>query len=96
MLSRPEIAELAEVSGGGSSTMPQKGDPVLSILLRPPRLSSPGVRRQLHLAAAEEVDERPDGGWHVEAATLRTLGAPHGRRRAGRRPSRRPACASLP
>jgi 3-carboxy-cis,cis-muconate cycloisomerase len=29
-LSRPEIAELAEGSGGGSSTMPQKHNPVLS------------------------------------------------------------------
>jgi 3-carboxy-cis,cis-muconate cycloisomerase len=28
---------------------------------------------QLHLAAAEVVDERSDGAWHTEWATLRTL-----------------------
>jgi 3-carboxy-cis,cis-muconate cycloisomerase len=27
----------------------------------------------LHLAAAEAVDERPDGGWHLEWSALRTL-----------------------
>jgi 3-carboxy-cis,cis-muconate cycloisomerase len=27
----------------------------------------------LHAAAAAAVDERPDGSWHVEWATLRTL-----------------------
>ena len=33
-LSRPEIGELAEGTGGGSSTMPHKHNPVLSVLVR--------------------------------------------------------------
>jgi 3-carboxy-cis,cis-muconate cycloisomerase len=75
-LSRPEIGELAEPtrSGrGGSSTMPQKVNPVLSVLLRRAALAAPGLGGQLHLAAAEARDERPDGAWHVEWSALRLL-----------------------
>jgi 3-carboxy-cis,cis-muconate cycloisomerase len=74
VLSRPEIGELAEGTGGGSSTMPHKANPVLSTLVRRAALSTPQLAATMHLAAAEQVDERADGGWHVEAATLRTLG----------------------
>jgi 3-carboxy-cis,cis-muconate cycloisomerase len=76
LLARPELAELAEdaVEGrGGSSTMPQKANPVLSVLIRRAALSSPGLASQLHLAAASSVDERPDGGWHTEWSALATL-----------------------
>jgi 3-carboxy-cis,cis-muconate cycloisomerase len=75
-LGRPEIGELAEpmVSGrGGSSTMPQKQNPVLSVLVRRAALTAPGLAATLHTAAALAVDERPDGAWHAEWATLRTL-----------------------
>ena len=72
-LSRPEIAELAEGSGGGSSTMPQKHNPVLSVLIRRSALTAPPLASTLHLAAATNVDERPDGSWHAEWATLRDL-----------------------
>jgi 3-carboxy-cis,cis-muconate cycloisomerase len=74
-LSRPEIAELAESAGvgGGSSTMPNKRNPVLSVLIRRAALSAPSLGAQLHLAAAESLDERSDGAWHLEWATLRTL-----------------------
>ena len=72
-LSRPEIAELAEGSGGGSSTMPQKNNPVLSVLIRRAALTGPPLASTLHLAAATNVDERPDGSWHAEWATLRDL-----------------------
>ena len=72
-LSRPEIAELAEGSGGGSSTMPQKHNPVLSVLIRRSALTGPPLASTLHLAAATNVDERPDGSWHAEWATLRDL-----------------------
>jgi 3-carboxy-cis,cis-muconate cycloisomerase len=72
-LSRPEIAELAEGSGGGSSTMPQKNNPVLSVLIRRAALTGPQLASTLHLAAANNVDERPDGSWHAEWATLRDL-----------------------
>jgi len=76
VLARPEIAELSEpaVAGrGGSSTMPAKHNPVLSVLIRRAALSAPSLASTLHLAAAEVVDERPDGAWHTEWAALRTL-----------------------
>jgi 3-carboxy-cis,cis-muconate cycloisomerase len=76
LLTRPEIGELAEpaVQGrGGSSTMPQKANPVLSVLIRRAALTAPGLAAQLHLAAAAAVDERPDGSWHTEWSALSDL-----------------------
>ena len=73
-LSRPEIAELSEGTGGGSSTMPHKRNPALSVLIRRAALAAPGLAATIHLAAATTVDERPDGAWHAEWATLRDLG----------------------
>ncbi len=76
VLTRPEVGELREPGGegrGASSTMPQKSNPVLSVLIRRAALTAPAAGAQLHLAAAEVVDERPAGGWHTEWATLRTL-----------------------
>ena len=52
LLGRPEISELAEpaVPGrGGSSTMPHKTNPVLSVLIRRAALSTPGLAAQLHV-----------------------------------------------
>jgi 3-carboxy-cis,cis-muconate cycloisomerase len=72
-MSRPEIGELAEGSGGGSSTMPNKANPVLSVLVRRASLTTPQLAATLHLAAAQQVDDRADGGWHAEWATLRDL-----------------------
>ena len=75
-LARPEIGELREaaVAGrGGSSTMPQKQNPVLAVLVRRAAIAAPALAATLHAAAALAVDERPDGAWHVEWATLRTL-----------------------
>ena len=71
--SRSEIGEMAEGRGGGSSTMPHKNNPVLSILIRRAALAAPGMAATLHVASAASVDERADGGWHTEWATLRTL-----------------------
>jgi 3-carboxy-cis,cis-muconate cycloisomerase len=76
VLSRPEIAELAEPSAegrGGSSTMPNKHNPVLSVLIRRAAMTAPALGAQLHLGAAESVDERSDGAWHLEWAALRSL-----------------------
>ena len=75
-LSRPEVAEVAEprVAGRGvSSAMPQKQNPVLSVLIRSAALQAPALAAQLHLAAATFNDERPDGAWHSEWAALRQL-----------------------
>lgn len=72
-LTRTEIGELAEAAGGGSSAMPQKANPVASVLIRSAALRAPQLGATLHLAAALAVDERPDGAWHAEWPTLREL-----------------------
>lgn len=75
-LARPEIAEVSEPAGerrGGSSSMPHKRNPVLSILIRRAAVSAPQLAATLHIAAALANDERPDGAWHAEWDTLRTL-----------------------
>ncbi|GBE65899.1 3-carboxy-cis,cis-muconate cycloisomerase [Mycobacterium sp. MFM001] len=75
-LARPEIGELSEPaagSRGGSSTMPGKRNPVLSILIRRAAMAAPPLAATLHTAAALAHDERPDGAWHAEWDTLRTL-----------------------
>ncbi|TDH52106.1 3-carboxy-cis,cis-muconate cycloisomerase [Mycobacterium eburneum] len=73
VLARPEIGELSEPGGGGSSTMPDKHNPVLSILIRRAAIAAPPLAATLHTAAALANDERPDGAWHAEWDTLRTL-----------------------
>lgn len=72
-LSRSEIGELAEGSGGGSSAMPQKRNPAASVLIRSAALRAPQLGATLHLASALAADERPDGAWHAEWPTLREL-----------------------
>lgn len=74
--SRPEIGELSEpreAGKGGSSAMPQKQNPVHSVLLRNAALAAPAHVATLFTAAGTAVDERPDGGWHAEWASLREL-----------------------
>jgi 3-carboxy-cis,cis-muconate cycloisomerase len=53
--------------------MPHKRNPVLSILIRRAAISAPHSAATLHTAAALANDERPDGAWHAEWDTLRTL-----------------------
>ncbi|WP_159613406.1 lyase family protein [Glutamicibacter sp. JC586] len=74
--SRPEVGELSEqreAGKGGSSAMPQKQNPVRSVLLRNAAFASPGLLSTLFTAAGTAVDERPDGGWHAEWSALREL-----------------------
>jgi 3-carboxy-cis,cis-muconate cycloisomerase len=76
LLARPEIGEVRESAAegrGGSSTMPHKRNPVLSVLVRGAALQAPLLGAQLHLAAAQAVDQRPDGAWHSEWPVLRRL-----------------------
>ena len=74
LLSRPEFAELAEGGErGGSSTMPHKHNPVLSVLLRSAALQAPMLGATVHVAAGQSIDERPDGAWHAEWAAYRRL-----------------------
>jgi 3-carboxy-cis,cis-muconate cycloisomerase len=75
-MSRPEVAELAEPRAAGrgvSSAMPQKQNPVLSVLIRSAALQAPQLVAQLHLATANFNDERPDAAWHIEWPALREL-----------------------
>lgn len=75
VMARTEIAEVAEPAADGrgdSSTMPQKQNPVLSILIHAAARKAPGLAAELHRSALA-VDERPDGAWHVEWETLREL-----------------------
>jgi 3-carboxy-cis,cis-muconate cycloisomerase len=72
LLSRTEIGELSEATGGGSSSMPQKHNPVRSVLLQGAARQGPGLAAELHRSAIA-VDERPDGAWHAEWQPLREL-----------------------
>ena len=53
--------------------MPHKATPSCSVLIRRAALTAPALGATLHTASAASVDERSDGGWHAEWATLRTL-----------------------
>ncbi|WP_328728050.1 3-carboxy-cis,cis-muconate cycloisomerase [Streptomyces jietaisiensis] len=72
VLARTEIAELAEGSGGGSSTMPHKANPVRATLLAAAARRAPGLAATLYGSLAAE-DERPAGAWHAEWEPLRDL-----------------------
>ncbi|MDG4664417.1 lyase family protein [Mycobacterium sp. 236(2023)] len=70
---RTEVGEFSEGSSGGSSTMPHKNNPVRSVLIRRAALVAAPLSSTLHTASGLSVDERSDGAWHAEWATLRTL-----------------------
>lgn len=71
-LSRTEIAEVAEGSGGGSSAMPHKSNPVRSTLIAAAARRAPQLAATLYGSLAAE-DERPAGAWHAEWEPLRDL-----------------------
>ncbi|MFD6496615.1 3-carboxy-cis,cis-muconate cycloisomerase [Streptomyces sp. NPDC059944] len=71
-LSRTEIAELAEGSGGGSSAMPHKANPVRATLIAAAARRAPLLAATLYGALTAE-DERPAGAWHAEWEPLRDL-----------------------
>ncbi|MFE9764094.1 3-carboxy-cis,cis-muconate cycloisomerase [Streptomyces sp. NPDC005808] len=71
-LGRTEIAEVTEGSGGGSSAMPHKANPVRATLVAAAARRAPQLAATLYGAMAAE-DERPAGAWHAEWEPLREL-----------------------
>ncbi|WP_460071224.1 3-carboxy-cis,cis-muconate cycloisomerase [Streptomyces sp. YKOK-I1] len=71
-LARTEIAEVAEGSGGGSSAMPHKANPVRSTLIAAAALRAPQLAAVL-FGSLTAPDERPAGAWHAEWEPLRDL-----------------------
>ncbi|KOG29233.1 3-carboxy-cis,cis-muconate cycloisomerase [Streptomyces resistomycificus] len=71
-LARTEIAEVAEGSGGGSSAMPHKANPVRATLIAAAARRAPQLAATLYGSMAAE-DERPAGAWHAEWEPLRDL-----------------------
>jgi 3-carboxy-cis,cis-muconate cycloisomerase len=70
VLSRTEVGELAEGSGGGSSAMPHKSNPVRATLIAATARQVPVLASVLYASMAAE-DERPAGAWHAEWQPLR-------------------------
>ncbi|MBJ6641216.1 3-carboxy-cis,cis-muconate cycloisomerase [Streptomyces sp. DHE7-1] len=71
-LSRTETGEVSEGSGGGSSAMPHKANPVRSTLVAAAARRAPQLAATLYGSLAAE-DERPAGAWHAEWEPLRDL-----------------------
>jgi 3-carboxy-cis,cis-muconate cycloisomerase len=70
VLSRTEIGEVSEGSGGVSSTMPHKANPVRATLIASAARQVPALASILFASVAAE-DERPGGAWHAEWQPLR-------------------------
>ncbi|MBF8175366.1 3-carboxy-cis,cis-muconate cycloisomerase [Streptomyces olivaceus] len=71
-LARTEIGEVAEGSGGGSSAMPHKANPVRSTLIAAAARRAPQLAATLYGSLVAE-GERPAGAWHAEWESLRDL-----------------------
>ncbi len=70
LLTRTEIGEVSEGSGGGSSAMPHKRNPVRATLIAATARQVPALASVLFGSLAAE-DERPSGAWHAEWQPLR-------------------------
>jgi 3-carboxy-cis,cis-muconate cycloisomerase len=69
LTSQTEVGETAEAAGGGSSTMPQKRNPVAAAAILGAAIRVPGLVSTL-LAAMVQEHERGLGGWQAEWETL--------------------------
>nr|WP_232328105.1 3-carboxy-cis,cis-muconate cycloisomerase [Kibdelosporangium sp. MJ126-NF4]CEL17158.1 3-carboxy-cis,cis-muconate cycloisomerase [Kibdelosporangium sp. MJ126-NF4]CTQ91613.1 3-carboxy-cis,cis-muconate cycloisomerase (EC 5.5.1.2) [Kibdelosporangium sp. MJ126-NF4] len=72
LLAQTEVGEVAESSGGGSSTMPHKQNPVRSVLITAVAKQIPGLVSTM-LAAMPQEHERAAGAWHAEWKTLNSM-----------------------
>jgi 3-carboxy-cis,cis-muconate cycloisomerase len=71
LLAQTEVGEVQEAEGG-SSTLPQKRNPVNAVLTAAAARRAPGLVATL-LAAMPQEHERAAGAWHAEWDTLRDL-----------------------
>ncbi|MFF7249586.1 3-carboxy-cis,cis-muconate cycloisomerase [Embleya sp. NPDC008237] len=74
LLGQTEVGEVAEPAGagrGGSSAMPHKRNPVLSVLIVSAARQLPGYVSTLAASMAGAEHERPAGAWHAEWQPLR-------------------------
>lgn len=74
LLGQTEVDEVAEPAGagrGGSSAMPHKRNPVLSVLIVSAARQLPGYVSTLIASMAGAEHERPAGAWHAEWQPLR-------------------------
>jgi 3-carboxy-cis,cis-muconate cycloisomerase len=72
LLAQTEVAEVTEASAGGSSTLPQKRNPVRAVLIVAAARRAPGLVATL-LSAMPQEHERAAGAWHAEWEPLREL-----------------------
>jgi 3-carboxy-cis,cis-muconate cycloisomerase len=70
LLAQTEIGEVSEATGGGSSAMPHKQNPVDSILVIAAARRMPGLLTTLY---GLHEHERATGSWHAEWEPLREL-----------------------
>ncbi|MEV0581111.1 lyase family protein [Streptomyces sp. NPDC050392] len=70
VLSRTEIGEVSESTGGTSSAMPHKANPARAVLIAAAARQVPALAGILYGALVAE-DERPPGAWHAEWQPLR-------------------------
>jgi len=71
VLAASEVREVAEATGGGSSSMPHKSNPTQSVLVSAAARQVPALVSVLGTSLAAE-QERPAGAWHAEWEPLRT------------------------
>ncbi len=69
LMAQTEVAEVAEPSNGGSSTLPHKRNPVLAVTAAACARRVPPLAQILQAAMAQE-HERAAGAWHAEWETL--------------------------
>jgi 3-carboxy-cis,cis-muconate cycloisomerase len=69
LLSQTEVAEVREAAGGGSSTMPQKRNPVMATLARSCAALAEAHASVLQASLVQE-HQRAAGAWHAEWEAL--------------------------
>ncbi len=73
LLAQTEVAEVAEATGGRSSSMPHKQNPIAAISARAATGQAPGLVATLLNAASGQEHQRAAGGWHAEWPALNSL-----------------------